>query len=177
MAGLQNCNSVANHSFSEPIVTETDDQSCFDAPLYRRVIGSLQYLTLTRPDIAYAVNVLSQHMHDPAPQHTLMLKKLIRYIKGSIDLGIPIARSNLHLRTFSDADWASDPVTRKSTSGYCTFLGNTLVSWTVKKQSTVSQSSTESEYRALAAATADTLWIRRLLLDFRITLSNPVDIL
>ncbi|XP_020692460.1 uncharacterized protein LOC110106786 [Dendrobium catenatum] len=166
MAGLQKCNSVAKPSFSKPIVTATDDHPCFDATLYRRIIGSLQYLTLTRPDIAYAVNVLLQHMHDPAPQHTLMLKKLLRYIKGSTDFGIP------QLRTFSDADWASDSVTRKSTSGYFTFLGNTLVSWTVKKQSTVSRSSTESEYRALAAATTDTLWIRRLLLDFRINLSN-----
>ncbi|PKU72446.1 Retrovirus-related Pol polyprotein from transposon TNT 1-94 [Dendrobium catenatum] len=115
-------------------------------------------------------------MHKPEIQHTFLLKKLIRYIKGTIAFGLPITRSTLSLRTFSDADWASDPLTRKLTSGFCTFFGDTLVSWTVKKQPTVSRSSTESEYRALASATVDTIWIKRLLLDFRITHHSPVDI-
>ncbi|XP_020688306.1 uncharacterized protein LOC110103801 [Dendrobium catenatum] len=153
-----------------------DDKPCFNALSYRKIIGSLQYLTLTRPDIAFAVNALSQHMHDPAPSHTVMLRKFIRYIKGTMEFGLPITRSNLLLRTYSDADWASDPVTRKSTSGFCSFLGDTLVSWTVKKQSTVSRSSTESEYRALALATADTIWLKKLLVDFRIAHSHPMDI-
>ncbi|PKU75315.1 Retrovirus-related Pol polyprotein from transposon TNT 1-94 [Dendrobium catenatum] len=120
--------------------------------------------------------MLSQHMHDPAAIHTYMLKRLLRYIKGTIDLGIPITRSTLILRTFSDADWAADPISRKSISGFCTFLGDTLVSWTVKKQTTVSISSTESEYRALAAATADTIWIKRLLSDFSVQHGTPIDI-
>ncbi|KAI0511155.1 hypothetical protein KFK09_011779 [Dendrobium nobile] len=152
------------------------DSPCFDAIQYRQIIGSLQYLTLTRPDIAFAVNTLSQHMHDPAIHHTLLLKKLLRYIKGTTEYGLPISRSTLQLRTYSDVDWASNPLTRKSTSGFCTFLGDTLVSWTVKKQPTVSRSSTESEYRALASATADTIWIKRLLADFRISHSQPVDV-
>ncbi|KAI0493009.1 hypothetical protein KFK09_027285 [Dendrobium nobile] len=157
-------------------VISSDATPCFTQTVYRQIIGSLQYLTLTRPDIAYAVNMLSQHMHNPEIHHTVLLKKLIRYIKGTIGFGLPITRSNLLLRTFSDADWASDPLTRKSTSGFCTFLGDTLVSWTVKKQPTVSRSSTESEYRALASATADTIWIKRLLADFRIVHNSPVDI-
>ncbi|PKU68032.1 Retrovirus-related Pol polyprotein from transposon TNT 1-94 [Dendrobium catenatum] len=176
LAELQNCNSVANPSFTKTPVSGSDDTLAFDDLTYRKIIGSLQYLTLTRPDISYAVNTLSQHMHNPAPIHTVMLKKLIRYIKGSATYGLPISRSNLLLRTFSDADWASDPITRKSTSGFCTYLGDTLVSWTVKKQPTVSRSSTESEYRALASATADTIWIKRLLADFRITHNQPIDI-
>ncbi|PKU75636.1 Retrovirus-related Pol polyprotein from transposon TNT 1-94 [Dendrobium catenatum] len=120
--------------------------------------------------------MLSQHMHDPAAIHTSLLKRLLRYIKCTNDLDIPITRSNLLLRTFSDADWAADPVSRKSISGFCTFLGDTIVSCTVKKQTTVSRSSTESEYRALAAATADTIWIKRLLLDFSIPHQPPIDI-
>ncbi|PKU66194.1 Retrovirus-related Pol polyprotein from transposon TNT 1-94 [Dendrobium catenatum] len=176
MAELHNCNSVSNPSFTKPPAPVLDDHAWMDAHRYRQIIGSLQYLTLTRPDISYAVNALSQHMHDPSNQHMLMLKKLLRYIKGTTDFGLPISRSDLTLRTFSDADWASDPVSRKSTSGFCTFLGKTLISWTVKKQQTVSRSSTESEYRALASATADTIWIKRLLEDFRIHHHHPVDV-
>ncbi|PKU72791.1 putative mitochondrial protein [Dendrobium catenatum] len=153
MAGLPKCNSVANPSFTKLPASNLPEDASFDELAYRRIIGSLQYLTLTRPDIAYAVNALSQHMHKPASIHSAMLKKLLRYIQGSTDFGLPISRSDLTLRTYSDADWASDPETRKSTSGFCTFLGNTLVSWSVKKQNTVSRSSTESEYRVLASAT------------------------
>ncbi|PKU66070.1 Retrovirus-related Pol polyprotein from transposon TNT 1-94 [Dendrobium catenatum] len=176
MAELHKCNSVANPSYTKLPDSGSDDQAAFDELKYRRIIGSLQYLTLTRPDIAYAVNALSQHMHKPAPKHSVMLKKLLRYIQGSIDFGLPINCSNLTLKTYSDADWASDPDTRKSTSGFCTFLGDTLVSWTVKKQNTVSRSSTESEYRALASATADTIWIKRLLSDFGVLHSQPIDL-
>ncbi|PKU81867.1 Retrovirus-related Pol polyprotein from transposon TNT 1-94 [Dendrobium catenatum] len=175
-AELHNCNPVANPSSSKTPVTHEGDSSCFDDIQYRQIIGSLQYLTLTRPDIAFTVNALSQHMHDPEIHHTLLLKKLLRYIKGTIEYGLPITRSSLQMRTYSDADWASDPLTRKSTSGFCTFLGDTLISWTVKKQPTVSRSSTESEYRALASATADTIWIKRLLADFRILHDQPVDV-
>ncbi|KAI0485897.1 hypothetical protein KFK09_029448 [Dendrobium nobile] len=176
LAELQNCNSVANPCVTKLAGNLTTSAPCFSPAVYRQLIGSLQYLTLTRPDIAYAVNALSQHMHDPASAHTSLLKKLIRYIKGTTEFGLPITKSTLLLKTYSDADWASDPVTRKSTSGFCTFLGDTLVSWTVKKQTTVSRSSTESEYRALAAATADTIWLKKLLADFRIDHPEPVDI-
>ncbi|PKU68311.1 Retrovirus-related Pol polyprotein from transposon TNT 1-94 [Dendrobium catenatum] len=176
LANLTHCNHLANPSCTKLPSQAEDEQPCFDHATYRRIIGSFQYLTLTRPDIAFAVNTLSQHMHDPEIVHTYLLKRLLRYIKGTIDLGIPITRSTLLLRTFSDADWAADPISRKSISGFCTYLGDTLVSWTVKKQSTVSRSSTESEYRALAAATADTIWIKKLLSDFSIMHSTPIDI-
>ncbi|XP_020704080.1 uncharacterized protein LOC110115244 [Dendrobium catenatum] len=175
LAELQNCNSVANPCVTKLTGNISESSPCFSPAVYRQLIGSLQYLTLTRPDITYAVNALSQHMHDPASSHTSLLKKLIRYIKGTTEFGLPITKTTLLLKTYSDADWASDPVTRKSTSGFCTFLGDTLVSWTVKKQSTVSRSSTESEYRALATATADTIWIRKLLADFRVDHNSPVD--
>ncbi|XP_020680918.1 uncharacterized protein LOC110098425 [Dendrobium catenatum] len=176
LAELQKCNSVANPLATKIPDVSPADQPCFSASAYRRIIGSLQYLTLTRPDIAYAVNMLSQHMHNPEVQHTALLKKLLRYIQGTSAFGLPITRSNLTLRTFSDADWASDPITRKSTTGFCTFLSETLVYWTVKKQATVSRSSTESEYRALASATANTIWIKKLLADFLIDHPQSVDL-
>ncbi|PKU69726.1 putative mitochondrial protein [Dendrobium catenatum] len=140
-----------------------------DPGLYRSITGALQYLTLTRPDIAFSVNLLSQNMHEPSPKHFYMLKRLLRYIKGSLHFGLPITKSNLILKSFSDADWAGDPVTRKSTTCFCSFLGDSLISWTIKKQRTISKSSTESEYRALAALTSDIIWLRRLLTDFGIS--------
>ncbi|KAI0516179.1 hypothetical protein KFK09_008851 [Dendrobium nobile] len=173
---LLHCNPLSN-----PSCTKLPDQVPNDSNLsanetYKRVTGSLQYLTLTRPDIAHAVNVLSQHLHEPSQTHAYLLKRLLRYIKGTLSFGLPILPGTLNLSTYSDAGWAGDPVTRKSTTGHCTYLGSTLVSWTVKKQTTVARSSTESEYRALAAATADTIWLKRLLNDFSKQHSQPIEL-
>ncbi|PKU59828.1 Retrovirus-related Pol polyprotein from transposon TNT 1-94 [Dendrobium catenatum] len=115
-------------------------------------------------------------MHQPQDVHVYMLKRLLRYINGTLIYDIPITKSKPILQSFSEADWAGDPVSRKSTSGYCSFLGNTLVSWTVKKQHTVARSSTESEYRALASLTADVIWLRRVLEDFGVPNKSPTDI-
>ncbi|PKU66764.1 Retrovirus-related Pol polyprotein from transposon TNT 1-94 [Dendrobium catenatum] len=171
---LQQCNSLSNPSSTKQPIQFKQDNTISDAVTYRKITGALQYLTIKRPDIAHATNTLSQHTHDPQPIHFHLLKCLLRYIRGTINFGLPITKSSMILRTFSDADWAGDPITRKSTSGFCTFLGDTLVSWTVKKQHTVSRSSTEYEYRALAAATADTIWLKRLLADFNILHNTPI---
>ncbi|PKU64810.1 Retrovirus-related Pol polyprotein from transposon TNT 1-94 [Dendrobium catenatum] len=173
---LGGCNPLANPTCTKLPPKFIAEGLLSDPTTYRRVTGSLQYLTLTRPDISYSVNLLSQHMHQPLDQHIYLLKRLLRYIKGTIEYGIPIIKSNLCLSSFSDADWAGDPVSRKSTSGYCSFLGNTLISWTVKKQTTIARSSTESEYRSLAALTADVIWLRRILNDFGIPQDQPTDI-
>ncbi|PKU72082.1 putative mitochondrial protein [Dendrobium catenatum] len=175
-AQLSKCNPLANPTCTKLPPDLTPDPFLSEPTMYRRIIGSLQYLILTRPDIAFSVNLLSQHMHDPAPQHVYLLKRLLRYLQGTIEFGLPITKSNLCLSSFSDADWAGDPVSRKSTSGYCSFLGNTLISWTVKKQTTVARSSTESEYRALAALASDIIWLRRILTDFGVPQSSPTDI-
>ncbi|KAI0530515.1 hypothetical protein KFK09_000059 [Dendrobium nobile] len=175
-AHLQHCNSISNPSCTKLPAEFQQEEVLSDPVLYRRLTGSLQYLTITRPDIAFTVNTLSQHMQDPQSQHVFLLKRLLRYIKGTVDFGLPISKSNLQLTSFSDADWAGDPSTRKSTSGFCSFLGENLISWTVKKQHTVARSSTESEYRALAALTADVLWLRKLLDEFSIPQDTPTDI-
>ncbi|KAI0504589.1 hypothetical protein KFK09_015541 [Dendrobium nobile] len=175
-SNLLKCNPVANPSNTKQPSDISINPNLADPSLYMKLTGALQYLTITRPDITYAVNNLSQHMHDPQPNHLLMLKRLIRYIKGTTHFGMPITKSDLCLRTYSDPDWASDPVTLKSTSEYCTFLGNTLISWAIKKKTTVSRSSTESKYKALAAATVDTIWLKRLLTDFQIPHTQPIDL-
>ncbi|XP_020677018.1 uncharacterized protein LOC110095714 [Dendrobium catenatum] len=166
VAQLGNCKPLANPTCTKLPSNLSEDPILSNPATYRRLTGSLQYLTLTRPDISYSVNLLSQHMHQPLHHHIYLLKWLLRYIKGTLNYGIPIIKSNLQLSSFSDADWAGDPTSRKSTSGFCSFLGDTLIAWTVKKQTTVARSSTESEYRALAALTADVVWLRRILTDF-----------
>ncbi|XP_020695040.1 uncharacterized protein LOC110108653 [Dendrobium catenatum] len=175
-SGLFDCNPLANPTSTKLPSNIPTYSNLSDPVTYRRITGALQYLTLTRPDISFAVNIVSQHMHNPGPDHIYLLKRILRYIKGMVNFGLPISQSDLQLCSFSDAHWAGDPSSRKSTTGYCTFLGQTLVSWAVKKQTTVARSSTESEYRALAAATVDIIRIKRLLFDFNIASSSPSDL-
>ncbi|PKU84173.1 Retrovirus-related Pol polyprotein from transposon TNT 1-94 [Dendrobium catenatum] len=121
-ANLSNCNKLSNPTCTKLPLDIQPDQHLSDPILYRKLTGSLQYLTLTRPDIAYSVNQLSQHMHQPENQHIYLLKRLLRYIQGTSDFGIPITKSNLCLTSFSDADWAGDPISRKSTLDTAPFL-------------------------------------------------------
>ncbi|XP_020703918.2 uncharacterized protein LOC110115122 [Dendrobium catenatum] len=101
-------------------------------------------------------------MHAPTIDQYQALKRLLRYIKGTLNFGLPINLGNLQLRAYADADWASNDLDRKSVSGFCTFLANTLIYWSVNKQATVAKSSTEAEYRSLSAATSDVLWVHHL---------------
>lgn len=121
-----------------------------DVHLYRTIVGSLQYLTLTRPEISFPVNVACQHMHAPRLSDFMAVKRILRYIKGTIQQGLHFVSGPLNLTAFANADWASDPVDRRSTTGFAIFLGHNLVSWCAKKQHTVARSSAEEEYRAMA---------------------------
>ncbi|XP_071704912.1 uncharacterized mitochondrial protein AtMg00810-like [Rutidosis leptorrhynchoides] len=137
-----------------------------DLTLYRSLVGALQYLTFTRPDISYAVQQICQHMHHPHDTHMAALKKILRYISGTIDYGIHMTKSNTSsLVSYIDADWAGCPDTRRSTSGYCVYLGDNLVSWSSKRQPTISRSSTEAEYRGLANVVSESCWLPNLLLE------------
>ncbi|KAM6555213.1 hypothetical protein CsatB_002232 [Cannabis sativa] len=156
--------------------TKLDDQQgepLTNPSYYRQVVGKLLYLTLSRPDIMYAVNCLSQFMSQPRTTHLQALHHLLRYIKGHPGQGLLYSpHSSLHLRGFSDSDWASCPITRRSTTGFCIFLGDCLVSYKTKKQPTISRSSAEAEYRALAA-TSEITWLQYLLTDLRIPQTTP----
>ncbi|XP_026450849.1 uncharacterized protein LOC113350971 [Papaver somniferum] len=137
-----------------------------DVASYRSLVGSLQYLTLTRPDISYAVNYVSQFLHCPTDVHLQLSIEVYQ--------GITLSAGNgSELQDFSDSDWAGCPDTRKSTSGYCVFVGGNLVSWSSKKQQTISRSSTEAEYRGLANAAAEILWLSYLFEELLVHLSFP----
>ena len=118
--------------------------------------GALQYLTFTRPDLTYAVQQVCLYMHDPRESHLGALKRLLRYVRGTVDLGLVLhCSSSAELVVYTDADWAGCPDTRRSTSGYAVFLGGNLVSWSSKRQPVVSRSSAEAEYRTVANGVAE----------------------
>ncbi|KAJ9537573.1 hypothetical protein OSB04_030306 [Centaurea solstitialis] len=132
-----------------------------DPTLYRQLVGSLVYLTVTRPDIAYAVHIVSQFMSAPCSDHYAAVLRILWYLKGTIFHGLYFSStSSLTLRGFSDVDWDSDMTDRRSTTGFCFFLGESLISWRSKKQSLTTRSSTEAEYRALADTSQELIWLR-----------------
>ncbi|KAJ0983602.1 hypothetical protein J5N97_011857 [Dioscorea zingiberensis] len=136
---------------------------------YRSVVGALQYLTLTRPDISYSVNKVCQFMHSPTEIHWGAVKRILRYLKNTSSHGLAINKStSALLSAFSDSDWAGCADDRRSTRGYAIFFGSNLVSWSSKKQPTVSRSSTEAEYKALANGAAEVIWFQSQLRELEI---------
>lgn len=144
-----------------------EDHLLTNVTVYQKLVGKLIYLTITRPDISFSVHTLSQFMHSPRISHFKLALRLLRYLKLNPGKGVFISKGDsLNLKAYVDADWGKCLSSRRSVTGYCIFLGNSLISWKSKKQDTVSKSSTESEYRALGVVTSEVLWIIKLLTDF-----------
>ncbi|XP_052197182.1 uncharacterized mitochondrial protein AtMg00810-like [Diospyros lotus] len=149
----------------------------FDDPsLYRSLVRALQYLAITRPNIAHAVTAIGQYMHKPHVSHFQALKRIFHYVKGTLQFGLVFTPfTSREILAYSNADWAGGPDTRRSISGYAIYLGDNLLSWSSKKQPTVSCSSCETEYRALALTAAEVKWLIHLLHDLHVYLiSNTV---
>ncbi|XP_022887164.1 uncharacterized protein LOC111403045 [Olea europaea var. sylvestris] len=147
-----------------------------DSSQYRRLVGRLLYLTISRPDITFVVHKLSQFVSQPRQLHLDVVYHLLRYLKAAPGQGLLFsASSSLQLRAFADADWGACLDSRKSVTGFCVFLGDSLISWKAKKQQTLSRSSAEAEYRALASTASEIAWIHQLLRDFQI--SSPTSAL
>ncbi|KAM0071898.1 putative RNA-directed DNA polymerase [Helianthus debilis subsp. tardiflorus] len=144
---------------------------------FQRLIGKLIYLSLTRPDISYTVQFLSQFMHSPCQSHLDIALRLLRYLKLSPGKGVNFKKSeSMVLTGFVDSDWAKCLKTRKSVTGYGIFLGDTLVSWKSKKQSVVSRSTAEAEYRAMCSATCEIMWILNILFELKVVYNLPVSL-
>ena len=145
-----------------------------DPTEYRSVVGALQYLTLTRPDIAFAVNQVCQFMHQPTTTHWIAVKRILRYLKSTPTHGLFYQPGSLRLETYFDADYAGNPDDRRSTGDYCIYLGYNPISWSAKKHRTVSCSSIEAEYHQLAYTAAEISWLRSLFKDLGVSLTTPL---
>ena len=162
----------AGKQFSKTV----EGEQLFDRQLYQQAIGCLTYAAMsTRPDISAAVGALSQYMANPSNDHWVGVKRILRYLKGTMDYGLSFSSDGVGDKLFgySDADWAGDVDTRRSTSGYVFKIGDAAVSWSSRKQVTVARSTTEAEYVALSAAAQEAIWLRRLLVDIGFSGSGP----
>jgi phosphoribosylformylglycinamidine (FGAM) synthase PurS component len=168
--GMKDCKFVATPlevgvklSKEDEPKTEEEREEMKKIP-YREVIGSLNYLsTCTRPDISSAVSLVGRYASNPGLKHWKAVKRILRYLKGTADYCLVLKPESTELVGYCDADWAEDQDMRRSQSGYCFTIGGSLISWKSKLQQTVSLSTMESEYKALAYAVQELYWFRTIL--------------
>ena len=153
------------------------DQVPTDMGRYQRLVGKLIYLTHTRPDITYAVSVVSQFMHAPSEEHMDAVYRILRYLKGAPGKGLLYSKNDIsNIEGYTDADWAGDQTIRRSTSGYLTFVEGNLITWRSKKQKVVARSSAEAEFRGMAQGICELLWIKSILKDLEIKYTDPINL-
>lgn len=160
----------SNHGLSKE-----DDVSLEDPTIYIYLVGKLKYFTLIRPDLAYAVEVLSQFMGSLTQTHLEAMLKVLRYVKGTSWQRIYFSVDpDLNVTGYNDSDWAGCWNTKRSLTGFCVFLCSPLVSWNNKKQQIVSRSSAKAEYRAMVISTCELVWLEALLRDFNVKVHEPI---
>ena len=161
-----------NHKLCEDM-----DQEPTNKEQYQHLVGRLIYLAHTRPNIAYAVSVVSQFMHSPSVFHKNAVDRILRYLKSALGKWLTFSKNrDLEVVGYTDTDWAGSVTDRRSTSGYFTFVGGNLVTWRSKKQNVVSRSSAEAEYRGMAHGVCELLWIRRLLTELGFKPEKPMEL-
>jgi hypothetical protein len=146
-----------------------------DTTMYRHIVRSLIYMTITRPDLSYVDGVVSQFMQTPQKPHLDVVRRILRYIKHTLQCGIFYeAESQLQVHGYTDVDWAGNVSDRRSTSGFMFSFGNGVVSWSSKKQPTVALSSTEAEYRGGVIVACEVVWLQKLLSDLGQLVDAPI---
>ncbi|XP_040955153.1 uncharacterized mitochondrial protein AtMg00810-like [Gossypium hirsutum] len=172
-AGMHEANTASTPIAAYPKLSKAEGNLFSDPTLYRSVIGALQYICHTRPDINFSVNKAAQYMQQPRDTHWTAVKRILRYLRGTLDYGLWFTvDKSMNLTMYSDADWGSDADDRRSTSGYCLFLGANIISWSSKKQRAVSRSTAEAEYRSLADAASELMWVQAILADLDVHTAN-----
>lgn len=175
--GMLDCKPADTPIIQNHKLGEYTSQVLTDKGRYQRLVGKLIYLSHTRPDIAYAVSVVSQFMHQPSKDHMEAVIRILRYLKSSPGKGIMFSKNN-HLRVngYTDADWAGNTTDRRSTSGYFIFVGGNLVAWRSKKQNVVALSSAEAEFRGMSKGLCELLWLKRLLTEIGFAPTSEMDL-
>ncbi|RVW73986.1 Retrovirus-related Pol polyprotein from transposon RE1 [Vitis vinifera] len=154
---------------------DTKDGNLVNTTRYQKLVGKLIYLSHTRPDIAFAVSIVSQFMHSPYEVHLEAIYRILRYLKSTPGKGLFFKKSEQKtIEAYTDADWAGSVTDRRSTSGYCTYIWGNLVTWRSKKQSVVARSSAEAEYRAMAHGVCEILWLKNILEELKRPLEMPM---
>jgi hypothetical protein len=163
--GMTGCKPISI-PLEQNVKLNANERDVEDTTMYRRIVGSLIYMTITRPDLSYAVGVVSQFMQTPRKPHFDAMRRILRYIKHTLHCEIFYeAKSQLKVHGYTDADWAGNVSDRRSTSGFLFSFGSGAISWSSKKQPTVALSSMEAEYRGAAIATCEVVWLQKLLSD------------
>jgi len=135
-----------------------------DPEKYRKLVGKLNYLTITRHDMSFAISVVSQFLNSSCVNHLNAVTRILKYIKGSPGKGLLYGHNDhTGVVCYTDANWAGSPSNRRSTSRYCVSIGGNLISWKSKKQHVVARSSAEAEYRVMALAACELIWLKQLL--------------
>ncbi|KAL6214302.1 hypothetical protein ACLB2K_013738 [Fragaria x ananassa] len=158
------CTSVRNPIVPGTELMKDEDGVKVDATGYKQIVGSLRYLTVTRPDLMFVVGLVSRYMERPTELHLSAVKRVLRYVKGTLELGILYKKGGTgDLVGYTDSDYAGNLDDRRSTSGYAFLFGDGAVAWSSKKQPVVTLSTTEGEFVAAASCACQAVWMRRIL--------------
>jgi histone deacetylase 1/2 len=165
-SGMLECKTASTLMFPTDRLSALDGDllSSDDATEYRSLVGGLQYLTITRPNLSYAINRVFQFLHAPRDSHMADVKRILRYLRHTVKFGLHFwSNPSTVLAAFSNVDWARSPDDRQSTGGHAIFFEPNLIVWSARKQATISRSSAEAQYKAVANGTAKIIWVQSLL--------------
>jgi hypothetical protein len=168
------CNSVKNPIVPGFKLTKDEGGVQVDSTLYKQMVGSLMYLTATRPDLMFVVSLISRYMEHPTESHLLAAKRILRYVKGTTKFGMFYRKGgDTEFCGYTDSDYAGDQDDRKSTSSYVFMMNSSAISWSSKKQPVVTLSTTEAEFIVAASGACQVVWLRRILKSLTHVLSGP----